>query len=395
MSSSPFSTLPPVDFALKDAALIEAAVISGFESAWQAATGETLLLAEGDPRRLFLLNVCALISQQRSIIDYAGKMTLLAYAQGAFLDQLGAFYGQRGARLAPESASCTMLFTLAGVLGTGVVVPGGTQIQASVGGTQAIFATDQDLIIPAGQTSGQVTATATETGSFANGILPGQITAIVNYSFSFVVSASNTDTTAGASDEEGDEAYRLRLYGLPDTFSTAGPTGAYQYWAFTADPSIIDVAVYGPPLGPAGNVYVIPLCTGGTFPNGAILAAVYNEVSPDTRRPLTDQVFVIEPVAVPYSVDVEYWIDQSNANLAAQIQINVQTAVYQWITNTGLKLGRSINPTTLAVDMYNAGASYVNVISPAHQVLLPFQIGSSSGAPQIVLVSTETDYPIT
>lgn len=82
-----FPALPDIDFAVKD----PDTVINGIISAYEDASGRTL--SPADPVRVFLLTVANIIIHQRSIIDIAAKNNLIAYAEGAYLDHIGALLG--------------------------------------------------------------------------------------------------------------------------------------------------------------------------------------------------------------------------------------------------------------------------------------------------------------
>jgi hypothetical protein len=78
------SQLPAGTFAEMDPTTIQSSIITAYE----AVSGRTL--AAADPVRLFLLALAEIIIQQNVTIDNGGKMNLLAYAYGAYLDALGA-----------------------------------------------------------------------------------------------------------------------------------------------------------------------------------------------------------------------------------------------------------------------------------------------------------------
>lgn len=82
-----FPALPDISFADTDTDNIAREIISRYET----ASGRTL--ATADPVRLFLLTIAAVIAQQRSIIDIAAKNNLIAYAEGSYLDHIGALLG--------------------------------------------------------------------------------------------------------------------------------------------------------------------------------------------------------------------------------------------------------------------------------------------------------------
>ncbi|MDR1978307.1 MAG: hypothetical protein LBQ42_06205, partial [Synergistaceae bacterium] len=90
MKSDLFPTLPDIVFAERDPATIERELINGYEQAYQLQYGEERRLYPGDPVRLFLESVAFELVHQRQLIDYAGKMNLLAYSAENYLDHLGA-----------------------------------------------------------------------------------------------------------------------------------------------------------------------------------------------------------------------------------------------------------------------------------------------------------------
>ena len=76
----------------------------------------------------------------------------------------------------------------------------------------------------------------------------------------------------------------------PESFSVAGPRGAYEYYARSAHQDIIDVAVVGPPELAPGYVKIYPLMKGGELPSSEVLASVLEICNADDVRPLTDCV---------------------------------------------------------------------------------------------------------
>lgn len=113
------------------------------------------------------------------------------------------------------------------------------------------------------------------------------------------VDPGNADTGAAAVMED-DGPYRRRIQLALDAWSTAGAQGAYEYWALSTAPTIKDAAA----LNPApGRVDVVLLSTegDGTASDDQI-NAVYDALSPKTRRPLTDDVRVRSATIVEQDV---------------------------------------------------------------------------------------------
>lgn len=85
--STLFNALPDISFVDTDPDNITREIISRYEN----ISGRTL--SQSDPVRLFLLSVAYVIAHQRTLIDIAAKNNLLAYAEGDYLDHIGALLG--------------------------------------------------------------------------------------------------------------------------------------------------------------------------------------------------------------------------------------------------------------------------------------------------------------
>ena len=336
--------LAPVNFLETDAETIRSQIITGFEQ----ASGDTL--AAGDPRRLFLLSIADVIIQQRTAINLAAQQNLLSYAQGGYLDALGQLLSVE--RMAESKAVTTIEFTLSQALGSVYTIPAGTQVTNGV----VTFETDEDLLIPIGQTKGEVSASCTVAGPVGNDYLAGQISTIVT-PMTFVSGAQNTTITTGGADAESDPDFADRIRLAPNSFSVAGPEKAYVYHAKSVSPAIIDVKVDSPTPGEV-DVYV--LLTDGTLPTEDTLEQIEEHLSDENIRPLTDYVVVKAPTASNYEIELHYWINQEDSSKAAQIQADVEAAVEQYRLWQQTKIGRDITPGKLLQLVFAAGASRVD-----------------------------------
>ena len=367
---SPFDSFPDIDFVETDPRAIEAEIISGFEAAAREA-GQPVSLARGDPRRLFLLSLAARIIQERVIQNRTARQELVKYAEGAGLDNLLAYWGPPGKRLEASSAKTTLEFTIPAVMSSSVVVPAGTQVGAS---DKIAFATDAEAVIPAGQTSVTVIATAIEPGTAHNGYTPGQVTHIQNWDVSFAVSATNTTESGGGADRETDQAFRDRGYLLPMNVAVCGPAGRYKLMAMSVNPGIVDVAVWNKEEHTgnekdAGTVMINPLMTGGKLPTQAVLDDVYAIVTRRDLKPIADKVIVEAPAVVNYTIDLTFYIDRANSVSAESIRNTVAQAVTGFVDDTRIQLGVDINVTDLIARIRNAGALRVEVKSPEQTVV--------------------------
>lgn len=339
----PRGGLPPIQFVDTNTDSVAASIIAEYE----ALTGR--ILAPGDPVRLLLLSVASVIAQERVLIDNTGKQNLLSYAIGDYLDAIG--YMLDVTRNPAARAQTRVQFTLSAIRPGVTTIPAGTQLAAGA----ILFETIAALEIPAGSLTGIVNAQALVGGTAANGLLPGELRTIVN-PIAFVQSATNLDTTTGGSNIEDDESFAERIHRKPESFSVAGPAGAYEYWAYTASASIADVAVSSPA---PGTVDVRILLQGGELPGPAVIEAVEDVLA--DKRPMTDLVLVDAPDTVPKTLTVEYWIARSNTARALEIQAAVAQAVNDYLAWQNGRIGRDITPDQLRAMVIQAGAKRLTV----------------------------------
>ena len=118
----PLSNLPDITFVDSNKETVLAELINLYTQ----ITGRTL--AQGDPIRLFLSTITAVIIQQRNLINYTGKQNLLRYAAGANLDHIGVLVGAE--RLPAAAAMATVRITLAETRAVSTLIPAGTRITA-------------------------------------------------------------------------------------------------------------------------------------------------------------------------------------------------------------------------------------------------------------------------
>lgn len=336
--------LPAVEFLETDAETIKAEIITGYEE----ASGRTL--AAGDPVRLYLLSLAAVIIQQRTAVNLAAQQNLLSYAQDGYLDALGTLLSVT--RLSESKAVTTIKFTLSQALATVYTIPAGTEVTNGV----VTFATDKALDIPKGELTGSVTASCTVAGTVGNDYLAGQVNTIVK-PMTFVEKAENTTITTGGSEAESDESLAERIRLASNSFSVAGPEKAYVYHAKSVSSSVLDVSVTSPTPGEV-DVYV--LLAGGELPSQETLEQIAAYLSDETIRPLTDFVKVLAPKAVNYEIQVDYWISKEDQYKAAEIKALVENAAVAYKSWQQAKIGRDITPEKLTQLIVAAGACRID-----------------------------------
>lgn len=334
-------------------------VVNALIQSYEAFTGRTLYPA--DPARLFILWVADIIIQERVNIDFSARQNVPRYAEGEYLDSIAELF-KDAYRLEPEKAKTTLRFTLSIPLEVATIVPAGTRV--TVDG-EIIFQTLQALTIPAGDLFGDVEAECQTAGEIGNGFVPGQITQLIDI-FPYFGSVENVSESDGGADEESDAAFYERMRESVETFSTAGPLGAYEYYAKSASALIVDVKATSPE---PGEVDVRVLLSGGQLPGEEILKEVLDILNADKVRPLTDHVTVAAPETVPYDIDFTYWTQEGGAISDDKVAENIAAAVRTFKEWQGAKMGRDVNPSYLISLLMQAGAKRVKVRSPVDTVV--------------------------
>ena len=347
------TSLPEPSFISRDPEIITQQLITMFE----AVTGRTLYPAQVE--RILIDLIAYRETLIRIGIQEAAKQNMVNYAVYPMIDHLGSLLGVT--RLEAQPAVCTLRFTLEEIKAFDVIIPAGIQAETKDG--SYIFEIDEELVISAGETTGDVTATSTETGTGANGYLAGEVNSLVEPVF-YVDTVENTDTTSGGAAKETDDRLRERIKLAPETFSNAGSRGAYEYHAKSAHQNIIDVAVES--LTP-GEVDVYILTSDGA-PSSEMISLVEDALNKEYIRPLTDTVNVNAPGQVDFSIEADITLYTYADETTVKAAIN--TALDEYIAEIKLKLGKDIVPSQI-ISLINSieGVYRVELTSPSFDEL--------------------------
>lgn len=355
---SELENIPDVSFIDDlDVTDIQDQMISDFQKKYEEITGESISLAKADPYRIILYACSMQQFQALKLLDEMGKQNLLKYSEAAFLDQIGAIRGIK--RLEGSAAVTTLRFSLSTGRSSATSIAEGTRVN----GGDLYFATDKYAEIQAGELYVDVPATCTEIGADANGLIPGELNALVD-SVPFIDSVSNITESSGGADEEDDDNYSDRIYLAPASYSVAGPEDAYKYFVKASNASIEDVSVTSPSDGVVDIRFILE---GGILPNNDLIEVVKEYVSAKDKRPFTDKVEVAAPNTVEYGIVAKYWIPETQKSIATSLQKKVDDAIDEYISWQNSKIGRDINPSELIYKMISAGAKRVEVASPVYQ----------------------------
>ncbi len=303
-------------------------------------------LYPGDERRIFTETLIMVLVSVYNDLNDAAQQRTLRYARGYVLDAIGEMRNTE--RLQPSAASDTFRFGVSAAQTNNIVIPEGTRITPD---GSIYFTTDAAAVLQAGNLYVDVKATCTTPGEEYNGLAAGQVNVLVDL-IPYIATVSNLNGTSGGDDGEpypweddgsGDNRYRERIKIATATYSVAGPAAAYRYFALTASPNVIDIAIDSP-SGNAVDIYA--LMEGGKIPTSKEIAAI-QAAFPDDVRPMTDVVTVKAPTQVEYDVNIKYYCTIENEAQAVQTVEAAGGAIdlfNEWQTGA---LGRDINPDQL------------------------------------------------
>lgn len=353
-----FDSYPKVDFIEgMTAEKLEAEMLSAFQRKRKELTGVEEALPQSDDRRIILSTCAYYLFHAYEQIDFSGKMGLLKYSKGAYLDNLGALKGLQ--RLKAKKAISTLRFTLSGAQATSSIVPKGTKVSTEAGLT---FETVKELIIGKGELTGDVDAECRVPGVIGNGYKARTITKLID-NIPFVQSVQNTTESSGGVDLESDDDFRERIYLYPDSYTNGGTKRSYEYWIKKASQHIKDVYL-GKQLN-STEIDVVLLWdneTGQYSDND--LTEVKAAIDWDKMPVFTDTLNFKKPVARNYSVDLDYYLYESDKYRESEIKKAVEGAVNDYIAWQRSKLGRDINQNELVRRCMVSGAKRVIVRNP-------------------------------
>lgn len=317
-------------------------------------------LHEGDEKKLFIKSLIPIIMALKNDINDTANQNFLENSREEKTDAIANSYFDTK-RLKPTKASCSGKAVLSEVQKKDILIPSGTKITSD--GIR-IFEIKENYIVKAGQKEVDVKLVSTSTGEKYNGILAGKINHIID-PIAYVSEIYNTEISKEGSDIEDDKSYRERARLEMESKSCAGPEGAYEYYAYSADNSISAVKVVSPS---PGTVRILVVVDNGESPSDEILKKVYDECSPRDRRPLTDKVETGTPEIVEYDIDLTYYLDKNFHTYEGKWRKAIEGenfdyesgAIRTFINWQQEDIGRSINVEELKFQILNSATYEVD-----------------------------------
>lgn len=349
---------------------------------YRELTGRDLILKEADPIRLMAYTNCMILYQIAQYADRAGKMALLKYSYGDYLDNIGALKGI--SRNQGAAAKTRLRFTLSTKRLGATLIREGIRVTASDG---IYFKTMEILEIPAGQLYGEVSAECRESGIKGNGYEVGEIKTLVD-PVAYVERVENVTVSEGGADLESDENLAERIFLAPASWSTAGPDDAYRYWVRTFNPAITDVMVDSEVPGEVDIYFILQ---DGKLPEETMITELDAFLKNEEVRPLTDKVNVRAPEVQEYEIDFTYYINKGDRPRASIINDQVQEAVQKYIIWQRERIGRDINPDQLRKLILLAGAKRLDIREPQFKAIGKERIAMPADGTNVLYGGLEDD----
>ncbi|MBK0089462.1 baseplate assembly protein [Erwinia sp. S59] len=180
-----------------------------------------------------------------------------------------------------------------------------------------------------------------------------------------ITPADDTAIPPTAAVMEGNDDFRARIAGAFEGLSVAGPTGAYEYHARSADGRVADASAISP--SPAVVTVTILAREGNGIAADDLLIVVEAALNDENVRPVADRVIVQSAEIVNYEIEAELYLYPGPE--AEPIRAASEAKLIAYIS-TQKRLGRDIRLSALYAAMHVEGVQRVNLIKPVADVVL-------------------------
>ncbi|SCX75668.1 baseplate assembly protein [Desulfoluna spongiiphila] len=161
---------------------------------------------------------------------------------------------------------------------------------------------------------------------------------------------------------ESDDEFRRRLQMAPESFSVAGPEGAYLYAALKV-PGCRDASVTSP--DPCKVEVTVLGREGDGTPSDAVVQAVRDTLAHGDVRPLTDEVTVKKATILPYTVHATLaFYDGPDTQVAIEA---ARDAVTEY-ARVHHRLGDGITLSGIYAALHQPGVRKVTLMSPTADI---------------------------
>ncbi|MGE4877355.1 baseplate assembly protein [Yersinia enterocolitica] len=164
---------------------------------------------------------------------------------------------------------------------------------------------------------------------------------------------------------ESDDDFRMRIPQAFEGLSVAGPTGAYEYHARSADGRIADASAISP--SPACVTVTVLSREGNGVASRDLLDKVFTVLNDENVRPVADRLTVNSATIVEYLIDATLYSYPGPE--AEPIRAAAEARLKTYIS-TQRRLGRDIRKSAIYAALHVEGVQRVELAAPVVDVVL-------------------------
>jgi len=175
--------------------------------------------------------------------------------------------------------------------------------------------------------------------------------------------------------KEDDDALILRALMAWDGLSVAGPTGAYEFFALSADGKVADAKGSSP--APAEALVTIISTEGDGTADAALIAKVTQALSHEDRRPVADRLTVQSAVILHYTITARLHVSSQGAE--GDVILQAASDKLATFINPRRRIGVEVPRSAIDAALHVQGVSKVDLIGWADITPSPTQAAYCTG----------------
>ncbi|CAM3980660.1 baseplate assembly protein [Xenorhabdus thuongxuanensis] len=179
---------------------------------------------------------------------------------------------------------------------------------------------------------------------------------------------------------ESDSDYRVRIPQAFEGLSVAGPVGAYEYHARSADGRVADASVISP--APAHVTVSILSREGNGAASEALIATVSRALNDEDVRPVADRLIVQSAKIVDYEIDAVLYLYPTPEYEPILTDIQARLARY---TAEQHRIGRDIVRSAIFATLHAPGVQRVELKKPVKDIVLDKTQASHCTNAQVII----------
>lgn len=200
---------------------------------------------------------------------------------------------------------------------------------------------------------------------YATGSDLDQLAANFNVQRLILQAADNTTIPSMPAIMETDSDLRMRIPHAFEGLSVAGPTGAYEYHARSADGRVADASAISP--SPSQVTVTILSRDNNGSASDDLLQTVEKALNDEDVRPVADRVTVQTAEIVPYHIDAVLYVLPTPEIEPVRAASEAQLKTY---INMQSRLGRDIRLSAIYAALHVEGVQRVELSSPLADIVL-------------------------